>query len=82
MIAQIISRLVSFAILLFIPYTIYFNVVHFRSRWKCHKKHHELFFNCCNERNCKWSKYCKNYQHIYTAEEIANIEKLIKELKK
>ena len=81
MTTQIINVLIGIAALLYIPYAIYFNAVHFRSIWKCRKKHYDRLINRCNEKDCKWAPYCEKYLHVYTDEEVAVIRKLIEELK-
>lgn len=79
MIEQIVGWVVGILFLAFLPYTIYFNILHFRSKWKCRKKHYNEFFNRCHESECKFSRYCDYYEHILTEEEIAELYRMIEE---
>lgn len=79
---QIIGWIVGISLIVFIPYTIYFNIVHFSSKFKCRKKHYDEYFNRCHEDDCKWSKFCENYYKPLSEEEVAKLHKMIDELKK
>lgn len=70
----------AFFLIVWTPYTIYFNIIHISSKWKCRKKHYDEYCNPCHEYDCRYSKLCTKYQHIYTAEERERIEKLIENL--
>lgn len=77
-IEKIISFIGSILIVTLIPHMIYFNIVHFVSKWKCRKKKYKELINPCYEKECKWAQYCDKYQHIYTAEELQKLRDMIK----
>lgn len=79
-IEKIISWMISIFLVVSAPYTIYFNVVHFCSKFKCRKKHYNEYFNCCHEGDCKWSKFCENYRNILTDDEVAKLIKMINDM--
>lgn len=79
-IEKIISWIVGIFLIVSIPYTIYFNIVHFYSKFKCRKKHYNDFLNRCHESNCRWAEFCECYHHIYSDEEIAKLKQLIDEM--
>lgn len=81
MVERVISWVVSILIVLYIPYMIYFNIVHFVCKWKCRKKKYLKPIRSCHESNCKFADFCEDYEHIYTAEEIAELHKMIDEMK-
>lgn len=81
MVEQAISWCVSILIVLEISYMIYFNVVQIAAKSKCRKKQYFKPFKPCHESGCKFADYCEKYEHVYTDEEIASIEKLIAEMK-
>lgn len=74
--------IVGIFLVLYIPYTIYFNIVHFVCKWKCRNKHYNEYFNRCYEKECKWARYCDNYEHLYTEEEIQHLYKMIEDYQK
>lgn len=76
-IEKVVSYIVSVLIIISIPYTVYFNIEHFRAKWKCRKKGYQEFFNPCHEENCKWARHCDKYEHLYTAEEIQQLYDII-----
>lgn len=78
---KVISWIVSIVIILYIPYTIYFNIIQISSKWKCRKKNYLKPFHSCHENNCKFAKYCEDYEYIYTADETKELNKMIEELK-
>ena len=71
----------AFYLILWTPYTIYFNIVHISCKWKCRKKHYNEYTNLCHESDCRYFKLCTKYQHIYTNEEKERIMQLIADLK-
>ena len=81
-IEKAISYIISIILVIFSPFMIVFNIVHFRSKWKCREKHYDRFINRCHEENCKWAQCCENYQHIYTDEEIKELYRLLEKYQK
>ena len=63
-----------------IPITIICFIAYFVSRLKCHKMHYNKYSNPCHNSGCRFSKYCEDYRHTYTAEEVTRINKLIEKL--
>lgn len=82
MVEQVISWCVSILIVLEISYMIYFNVVQIAAKSKCRKMQYFKPFKTCHKSDCKFSEYCENYEHVYTAEEIESIKKLIEKMKR
>ena len=62
MIEQILGWLVGIYILFYIPVLIYFNVIQISCKWRCRKKKYSKLFNPCKESDCKFRKYCDEYQ--------------------
>ena len=60
-----------------VPITIICLIAYFVCRLKCHKMHYNKYFNPCHNSDCRFSEYCEDYRHIYTAEERQRIQKLI-----
>lgn len=81
MIEQIVNWTIGILMVLALPYVVYFNAIHFSARWKCRKKGYAKPFNACHESDCKYAGYCQEYEHVFTAEEIAKLEKLVEKLK-
>lgn len=81
MIEQIFGWVVGIMMLFFIPYTIYFNIIQIYSRWKCRKKTYFKPFKSCHNSSCKFSKYCEDYEYVYSADEVAELHKMIDDLK-
>ena len=80
MVERAISWCVSILMVMEVSYIIYLNIVQSVSKWKCRKKRYSKPLNACHESSCKWANYCENYEHVYTEEERASLEKLIQQL--
>lgn len=78
-IETVISYVGGILLIIFIPFTIIFNIKQFRAKWNCRKKKYNCWFNRCHEDGCKWARYCENYQHLLTEEEAQHLYKLIEE---
>lgn len=76
-ISKVISYIGSLLIVIFTLYTIIFSIIRFCSKWKCRKKHYDVYYNRCHESKCKYASYCENYQHIYTDKEIKELYEII-----
>lgn len=81
MVEQIVGWSVGILMVLNILYITYYNIVCISSKLKCRKKKYLKPINTCHENDCKFAKYCEQYEHVYTAEEIESIKKLIYEKK-
>lgn len=79
MLEAVVSWVVDIFLIICIPITIIFNIVHLSFKWKCRKKHYDEYLNPCHESNCKWSRFCENYEYTYTANEIASLYKMIED---
>lgn len=64
-----------------IPITIIYSIVQFVCRLKCRKMHYNKYSNPCHNEDCKWSRHCDDYRHIYTDEEEQKINQLITNIK-
>lgn len=58
----ILGWFVGIYLLFYIPYAIYFNVMHFTCKWRCRKKKYSRLFNPCKEHQCRYAKYCEEYK--------------------
>lgn len=55
------------------------NIIQWSYKWKCRKKHYNEYLNPCHENDCKWSRFCENYEYTFSASEIASLYKMIDE---
>lgn len=55
------------------------NIAHLSFKWKCRKKHYNEYLNPCHESDCKWSKFCENYEYTFSAKEISGLYKMIED---
>lgn len=81
-IEKVVSWIVSILLVIYTPYMIYFNIVHFVYKWKCRKKKYDCFLNRCHESECKFAKHCQNYEYLYTEEDIQQLYKMIEDYQK
>lgn len=81
MIVEIFRCIINFLIALCISYMIYFNIVHFYSRWKCRKKKYMKPVKTCHEDDCLFARCCGEYEYLLSEEEAEKLERLIDELK-
>lgn len=69
--------------LISMPVMLVYHIVNFCFQWKCRKKRYEKFwFNKCYEKECKWARFCDNYEQPLTAEDIAQLYKMIEDYQK
>lgn len=80
MIKYVLVGLFCIYFIISIPITIICFIAYYISRWKCRKEHYNKYSNPCHNQNCKWSKHCEDYRHVYTPEEKERIQKLIDSL--
>ena len=60
--------------------TIIFAVIRCVCRGKCRKMRYDQYSNPCHNKDCKWSRYCEDYRHIFTDEEKVKVRQLIASL--
>lgn len=82
MLENVIGWMVDIVFIIMTPIAIIFNIVQFSFKWKCRKKHYNEYLNPCHESNCKWAKFCENYEYTYSAKEIESLYEMIEEYQK
>ena len=72
----VLSWVGAVLIVLWVLSTVYFAAVHAYSRWRCRGKDKP-----CHDRGCRYSRYCEDYVHRYSAEEIAELRRIADNMK-
>lgn len=62
MIEKVVGWIVGVYLVLQIPYLVYYNVLQITCQWRCRKKKYLKPFNPCHESDCKFAKYCDDYE--------------------
>lgn len=80
----IVSWIGGISFMVWLPFTVYWNVVHLVCHCRCRKKRHNKSINRyrCNSESCRWSRFCSYWEKTCTPEEIENLYKLIEDYKK
>ena len=80
MMETVLSWAGAVVVVVVVLFMVYFNAVRLSARWMCRKEGYNKSFKPCHNSECKYSQYCEDYVHQYSAEEIAALERMIDDL--